>query len=300
MKEFLKYTKGIVLNENKFKKTFKSSACARAPWAAFIEPGKRDSIMRQIRIECVQLYGYDLDTCPSRSVCIGKSCLGRELPWLSPTAKPYLEKMKQLGMITGDLYYVEDCSTCPIKNSCTSVCPMMNDFLNRHQSKQPEMVYQESMENYGSQAPERPVMPSELNNVTLPWDCLDPSKEALVKLRLEKRKDFLTIAKQCQLFDQKDARYEFYAALTKLSEYAIVREFIKENKENLTEKVYKVLTDVYINNKTSEQVAQEQGVTYIAIRKMVSRTLKKHSITWPIYVTKKKGKIVYNIPEVLQ
>lgn len=288
------------MEENKFKQQYKSAACSRAPWASVIERGKRDSIMRQIRIECVQAYGYDLDTCPSRLTCIGKSCLGREMPYKSPTALPYLKKMEKLGLIKDQQYYVKDCNDCPIRKSCTSVCPMMNDFLNRHQKKQPDLVYQESVDNYSPEPLEQPTLPSELSGLTLPWDCLKDAWKLIVKLRLEERKDFLTISSTCNLFDQAAAKKEFYYALTKLAEYAIVREFIKEKKEYLTLGQYEILKAKYIDNKSREQIAKEHNITYNAVRHKISKTLKKHKVEWPIYVKKEKGKLIYNIPKVLQ
>lgn len=291
------------MSEDKFKQDIRFASCARAPWARYIEPGKRDEIMRKIRIECIQFYGHSMDTCDLKSVCIGKKCLGRQLPFLSPTAKPYLDKLvadKRNKVKEGKFYVVDNCNDCPIRNSCTSVCPMMNDFLNRHQKKQPDLIYQETLDNYVSEGPQRPVMPSNMAGMDLPWDCLKDDWKRIVKLRLNQRKDFLTIANTCGLFDQAAAKKEFYYALTKLAEYAIVREFLKEKREDLTLGQFEILTAKYIENKSRKQIATERNMTYDAVRNIIYKTLTKHDITWPIYVTTEQGKIRYNIPEVLQ
>lgn len=288
------------MDQKEFKKQYKPASCGRAPWAAVIEPHKRDSVMRQIRLECLQLYGYEMDTCPKRGVCIGKSCLGRPLPWKSPTAKPYLDKMKALNMVTNDEYLVSGCDTCPFKTSCTSVCPQINDFMNRHTQKQPELIYQETVDNYPVEFSEEPSEPSLFDGLEIPWSCLGPDREAIVKLRLFKRRDFLSISKQCNLYDQAAAKYEFYAALTKLSEYAILRQFLKEKGKVLTLGQFSILTKRYIDNLDLDSIATNRGTTKQNISQTINRVITKYKLNWPIYVKKQGNKVIYNIPEVLQ
>lgn len=288
------------MDEKKYKKQFKMASCGRAPWASVIEPHNRDSVMRQIRLECLQIYGYAIDTCPKRAVCLGQSCLGRELPWKSPTAKPYLEKMRNLGMLSGEEYIVNSCSDCPIRDICKTPCAQMNDFINRHQSKQPELVYQENIDNHAIEASEEASRPSLFEGLKIPWDCLGATREAIVRLRLYDRKDFLTIARKCQLYDQSTSRFEFYSALTKLAEYAILREFIKEKGDNLTLDQNQILTKRYIHNMDLVSIAKDSSTTKQNISQIINRIITKNKISWPKYVKKQGNKVIYSIPQVLQ
>jgi predicted DNA-binding protein YlxM (UPF0122 family) len=136
-------------------------------------------------------------------------------------------------------------------------------------------------------------MPAELNEVELPWDCLGDSREAIVRLRLYQRKDFLTIARKCQLFNQSAAKYEFYAALDKLSEYAIVREFLKEKGDQLTLAQNEILKARYIRNEKISDIASSRGVDVSAVSHLIKRVFEKYSIHWPVYVKKENNKVIY-------
>ena len=289
------------MEQNKFKSQYKFASCSRAPWASVIEKGQRDSVMRQIRLECLQIYGYEMDTCPKKEVCLGKSCLGRELPWKSPTAKPYLDKMEQMGLLTNKEYIVQaNCNNCPIKPTCTAVCPQINDFMARHTKKQPDLVLKDTLDNYVLEAPEPPSENTFISGLPLPFDCLNKASQTVVKLRMNKRTDFLTISKECSLFDQSEAYYIFYRSLTKLSEYAILRRFLKEKGSILTLGQKEILEKRYIHNKDLKDIAKDRGTSIQNIQQIIARVIKANKISWPIYVKRSGNKTVYAVPEVLR
>ena len=296
------------MDEKTFKKQFKPPACTQAPWESLITGPNKDNILRQIRQETIAAYGYSMDECPKRKVCFTKDCIGRPLPWKSATAKPYLEQLKTTHKIVNDELYVETCAACPIANYCTSTCSQMNDFLQRDKTEEPEMIYRETLDNVVMKNVDDSKVVGILGKgLTVPWDCLTPRREQVVKKYLHEQKDFLTVAKELGLYDQAKAKYEFYAALTKLSEYAVMRQWLKNNEpENWFVRsdgdcyVYGMLHDIYVDNKTITQTAKERGISKQAVQQAVSRTQSNNKITWNIYVKKKGNKVVYNVPEILK
>ena len=73
------------MNENSFKKRFKQAACTSQPWKYLISKDIREDTLHKIRQETMQAYGFSMDECPKKSVCLTKKCMGRNLPWLSET-----------------------------------------------------------------------------------------------------------------------------------------------------------------------------------------------------------------------
>jgi predicted DNA-binding protein YlxM (UPF0122 family) len=291
------------MNENSFKKKFKPAACTMQPWRYLIPKDIREDTLHKIRQETMQAYGYSMDECPKRTVCFTKDCIGRPLPWLSPTAKPYLEKLKLTHNIKDDEMFITGCEGCPIVKDCKSPCYQVNDYLNRFKTKEPNLVFQENLENHISIIEHEEVKPNIFTNKDIPWDCLTTKKQELVRKYLYEGKDFLTIAKEMDLNNQARVRYEFYSALNRLSEYAIMREFLKENEEvlrNESSNQYDILKEIYINNLSIVDTAEKRGISKQAVGQTLTRVLTKYKISFTTFVKKVGKKVVYNVPEVFK
>lgn len=280
----------------------KPAACTQPPWRFYIPEDIRDKVVRQIRAECNDIYGQSYDQCPKRMVCMGKSCLGRPLPWKSPTAKPYLEEMVKQVKMQKDEMLIEGCEICPFAKECKKPCRQINDYLNRNTKKEVSLVYKENLENVSQENETDIIALPDLAGKEIPWDVLNDRKKEVVKKRLYERVDFLTIAKQLDLNNQARAKYEYYAALNKLSEYAVMRQFLSE--ASLTPKQTVLLDKVYFENKTLTSAAEELNITKQAAQQTLARVLKKYDIRWHKFVRKKringKDKVIYNIPEVIR
>lgn len=287
-------------NEKKFKLDHKPPACTTQPWKNLIPIEQRDNILRKIKEETVEIYGYSMDSCTKRKTCFTKTCIGRELPWKSPTAKPYLEQLKTTHRIQNDELFIDNCSTCPIAKTCTSTCSQVNDFINRASDPQIQFVYQENLEaadeTYTQSSGERPKE----QGLELPWDILTPAKARVIRKYLYEHKDFLIVAKELDLNNQAEAKYVFYSALTKLSEYGIMRRFLEQNSEKLTEKQRLMMGEVYLKNKSLTEVAEQYNISVPAVTGMINRIVDKFSIKWPVFVRKEDQKVIYNVPEVLK
>lgn len=286
------------MDEKKFKKEFKPPACTRAPWEHLITGPNKENIMRQIRQETIAIYGESMDECPKRKVCFTKACIGRPLPWKSPTAKPYLDQLKTTHNIQNDEMFLANCDTCPIAAYCTSSCSQVNDFLQRDKTEEPEMIYKESLDNVILEQSNSDKLTGILGKgFTPPWDCLTPRRALVIKKYLYENKDFLNVAKELGLYDQSKAKYEFYAALTTLSEYAVMRRWIKDNPNA---NGVDVLHQIYNENKTMTQVAENLQISKQAVQQTVARVIKANKLTWNVFVKKQGNKVVYNVPEALR
>lgn len=296
------------MDEKAFKKTNKPPACTRAPWDHLVTGQNKDNILRAIRQETIAIYGYAMDECPKRKVCFTKTCIGRPLPWKSATAKPYLDKLKTTHNIVNDELFLDNCGTCPIALYCTSSCSQVNDYLQRDKTEEPEIVYKDSLDNVVSEERNEDALSNILGKgLIIPWDCLTPRREQVVKKYVYDQKDFLSVAKELGLYDQAKAKYEFYAALTKLGEYAVMRKWLKDNepenwfvKSDSDSRNYGILHDIYNENKTLTQVATDCGISKQAVQQIVSRVMKANNISWTQFVRKEKNKVIYSVPEVLR
>ena len=285
-----------------FKKQQRQKACTTRPWAYLIPIDIRIETLAQVKVECVQIYGHDFEECDKRKVCFTKTCMGRDLEWKSPTALPYLQRFaKIVGINEGDQYKITtDCQKCPIYKTCTSTCSQVNDFINRSSDPQVQFVYQENLETsneeYTQSKGERPKE----QGLELPWDILTPAKARVIRKYLYEHKDFLIVAKELDLNNQAEAKYFYYSAINKLSEWAVMRKFYNENKNSLTNQQKQVIHEVYINNKDLTELAKELNVSVAAISQTLKRVVSKYAVKWPIFVKKEKGKIVYNVPEIFK
>jgi len=140
------------MDEKKFKKINKPPACTQQPWAHLIHPDDRFNVLGKIREESIMLHGENLDACPKRKTCFTKACMGRPLPVKSPTFQPYLEQLKKTHKIVNDELYINNCGSCQIAPTCKSLCHQMNDWLQRDSDPQPNLIYQDNLENYPTDA----------------------------------------------------------------------------------------------------------------------------------------------------
>ena len=290
------------MNDKDFKAKYKMGVCTNSPWKPLIPEDIREETMRQIRKESIELHGLDLDQCPKRFVCLTKTCIGRPLPELSPTAKPYLEQLKKTHKVINGELFISNCDTCTIAKSCKAACWQVNDFMNRQAGEQPNLIYQESLEQHDEiqQPISMDTQPSVFNNLEIPWDCISEAKQNLVKMYLFERKDFISIGKILNIKTAEKVRYQFYAALTKLSEYAIIRKFIENKEEKLTEKQALIMRKVYIDNSSLTSVAKEYNITKQSVQQLVAKVIKQNNLKWHVFVKKRKNKVIYNIPAVLR
>ncbi len=289
------------MDENKFKKANRPAACNNPPWAAVIPKDVREDVLRQIKQESVQFHGQSLDECPKRLTCFGKKCMGRPLPTLSPTAKPYLEKLKATHKIENDELFLSNCDTCPIAKTCSSPCAQVNDFMQRDRIREPILDYRENLENLAEEVDMPTVdVPMFTATAKVPWDAISQKRQQTVKKYLYEQKDFLTVAKELGYHDQSRARYEFYAALTTLAEYSVMRKFIEERGSELNGYTRSLLVAVYIDNLSITEVASRRVITKQAVQQSIARVIEKYKITWPIFVRKEGNKVIYNRSEVLK
>lgn len=291
------------MNEKDFKKSHKPAICTSPAWRNLISGQVKDDTLRKIRQETIAAYGYSMDECPKRLVCMGTECLGRPLPWKSETAKPYLEQLKVTHTIKNDELYLTKCDQCPIKIKCKSPCHQINDFLNRQISKEPDLIFQENLENHSQPYIEGKTIHKSIHNPDIPWDCLSTKRQTIIKKYLYEGKDFLMIAKELNMNNQARVKYEFYAGLTRLSEFAAIRAFFNDNKEEIeldNKFNYLTIKALYFDNLSITTYAKSKSSSKQAVQQRLTRFIKKYNIKWTIFVKKKKNKLIYNVPMVFK
>lgn len=291
------------MDNKQFKQQFKSASCTNRPWQYLIPKSIRKEVLSKVKKECLEIYGRDFSECSKRLTCFNKICTGRELEWKSPTALPYLKKFAKLVNIKENSnYFIKtDCKSCPIYNSCSSICAQINDFTSRDKVEEISLQYKEDLDNLMPE-PNREFVRSFLlkKSLNIPWDALNSKRRSIIEKYLYEQKDFLTIANELNLYDQAQTKYEFYAGLTTLSKYATMRLFIEKNNNILSIKEKTILTMIYNANLTISQVAHIQELSKQAIQQTISRIIKNNNLKWNIFVKKKNGKIIYNIPRLLK
>lgn len=292
------------MSELLFKKEKRMSACTNPPWAIFIPPRDRPEILRLIRQECIDIYGYAFDECSKRMTCFKKECLGRTLPWESKTAKPYLDKLKQSQpdkFNEVDEYIIQtDCSQCPIVNVCKSPCNQVLDFIEREKVGEPLIDFKENTEQLKINQTKLETSLLKFSGEDIPWDILPKRKQDVIKKYLYEGRDFRNVGESLGLTNQARAKYEFYSALTKLSEYAKVRNFLNDHYNELTVRQQQIFSMVYIDNMSFIEVAKELKISKQSVQQTVARVLRKYKITWKTYVRKHKNKVIYNVPQLFK
>lgn len=290
------------MDYRKWQKENKQATCTQPPWAIYIPPKDRPEILRKIRQECITAYKYSLDECPKRKICITKKCLGRPLPWKSKTAQPYLKKLAKANNLkkNEELFIKTDCRDCPIYKNCSKICNQVIDFIDRNKSLEPEIRYEKHLENI--LITDVPIESSQLlvDSNSIPWDILSKEKRKIIEKYLYDQRDFRHIATTEGLYNQSLAKYKFYTALNKISEYAIFRKFLTENNHLLTIRQKQILKMVYFENKKKTQVAKELGISKQSVQQTIAHVAKKYNIKYKKFLFRQEGKRYYNTPEVLK
>lgn len=288
------------MNNKEFKNKHKLPLCTKNPLYNLIPYKERIETLRTIKQETIDAYGYDMEACPSRFTCNGE-CTGRELPWKSETAQPYLKKLAETHKISSQKLFVSKCDLCPIVSSCKALCPQINDYMSREYVKEPKMYYREDIENYSyPKINNLDYIKNLFDGLEIPWDYLTDIRKKTIELYVLEGRDFSHVAKLLGLYDQAAAKYEFYAGLTNLSRCAIMRKFLLENKAKLNSKQQTILTKLYFNNKTKTKVAEELNITKQAVQQIESRIIKNNNLKWEVFVKKIKGKVIYNTSELFR
>lgn len=291
------------MDDVKFKKTNRIAACTENPIQHLIPFGIRQQTLLKIKQESIDIYGHDvMAECSKRLTCLKKTCAGRPLAWNSPTAKPYLEELaKTQSIVDQEMVIVTNCQVCPIRIKCTSTCDQVSDFIERDKGKEPDNIqYKDLTDNLVADTYENSESPNILPGYDIPWDVLNPLRKQVVELYLYENNDFTHVAKKTGLYDQAAAKYEFYAALTTLSEYAVVRKFVKDKAYRLNADIRTIMEQVYIYNKPVIALSKELGVSFQSVHARIDRLLKEYDITWYKFVQKKDGKPIYNVPQLLK
>lgn len=289
------------MDEKKWKKDNKPASCTQAPWAIYIPFRDRPEVLRLIRQESIDAYGYSMDECPNRRICISKECIGRPLPWKSETALPFLKELQKTHKIQDEKLYIgTNCQQCPLVKSCNFPCNQVTDYIERDKTQEPNITYNENLEKLIPKEIEAGKQLFFVDEKNIPWDCITTRSCDIIKEYIYRQRDFRAVAKKFNLFNQAAAKYKLYLTLNKLSEYAIMREFIKNNKDKLTKKQDLVLNKIYFENKSKTKVAEELNISKQAVQQLVTRVVEKYKIKWKKFTRKEKGKTLYNTAEVIK
>ena len=296
------------MNDQEFKARHKKGTCLSCPFEHLIPSDIRKQTLLAIKNESIDKYGYDLTIeCPKRTYCDTKKCLGRPLPYLSKTALPYLKKLEKTHKIIPDTQegaynlFVETCEGCPIAKTCTKPCSMIYEYLHRDKVQEPWLNYKSNIENYEIEdSNDVEATTNLLTSMEVPWDCLTPRKAETIRKYLFEQRDFNYVADFLDLNNGARVKYEFYSALTKLSEFAAMRLFLKNHNYELSQKQYKLLKLIYIDNLSLTKVSKKLNISKPAVGQSLARVIKKYKISWQVFVHKHDGKVIYNVPMVLK
>ena len=287
------------MEEKEYKEKYLPAICTKNPIYHLIPYKERLDTLRNIKQECLDIYGYTLDECPKRFECDGV-CSGRELPWKAPSAKPFLKKLSETLEMTDGKLFAKACDGCPIRTKCTAVCTQINDYMNRQVQRQPKIYYYKDMERHKEE--EKDVfenLKSVTKGLAIPWDALNATRKQVIKFYVEKGRDFNHVAKLTNLYNQAEAKYEFYAGLTTLSKYAILRQFLS-TKPKLTDRQRIILSKAYVDNMKVTEIAEEMGISSQAIQQLVDRIVKANNLKWTKFVRKEGSKVIYNTTEIFR
>jgi hypothetical protein len=286
--------------ELNFKKLFKSAACLSAPWLYKIPAAIRKETILKIKNELLDQGLEDLTAeCPNRFVCTKKNtCVGRKLPYASPTALPYLKQLEQTNKVVDEHFYVEGCSNCPIAQTCSKTCYMVNDYVQRHKTTEVFLNYRDNLEVINVLEIETilDVMGEKEENLEVPYDCLSEKNLEVLNSYLFLQRDFKSTAANCGLANGAAAKKMLYYSMNRLAEFANMRKFVAEGKGKLTFVQLKILELVYLENKSLTEVARIQGVTKQSIGQTIEKVIKNNNIKIPRFVRKKGTKMIYNVP----
>ena len=289
------------MNDSKFKKEYKMPACASAPWANLIPASERAEVIRIINEETIEAIGYDLSSCPKRFTCFGKHCIGRPLPYCSKTALPYLEKLeKTQNIVNEELFISTDCNSCPIFKTCNTPCNQVLDFIERDKKSEPKLTYSIINDKVMTEAVSLEPANFVVDASDIPWDVLTSDKAELIRKYFFEGLNYAHVASLTNLSNKSFAKYKMYWAINKLTKFAVIRKFIKNNSNKFTSRQLEVFDLVYIKNYTMKRTAEHLGISRQAVQNIINTTLKNNNVKWPVFIKRKGNKIIYNIPKVLR
>lgn len=176
----------------------------------------------------------------------------------------------------------------------------MNDWLQREKDQQPDLLYRDNLENYPTDQQLQETVNSRDFDLSLCWEVIPQHKANIIKKYLYQQKDFEIVAKELKISNKALAKYEYYSTLNKLAEFSVMRKFLKGDSLALTETQQLVLNIVYFGNKSLTDTAKELNISVESVRRTILRVVDSNKLTWPVFVKKVQGKLVYNIPEVLK
>jgi len=289
------------MHNKKWKYKHKPACCTEPPWKYLIPSNQRSEILRQIRQECLDAYGYTFDECTKRFVCNSGQCLGRPLPYMSNTAWPYLQKLEETQNVKDqELIVCTNCEKCSIYNDCSIPCRQVTDYAERNKTLEPPLYYSDNIEKFVHNQHELGPVKLKVSSNDIPWDILTDKKKEIVRQYLFHQKDFRHVADMMGLYNQAVAKYEFYSSLNKLSEYGVMRKFLQKNQDKLTDYQKNILNLIYVHNYSKLEVSDTLQISPQAVNQLVSRVVKKYKIKWSKFVRKENGKIIYNVPELFK
>jgi predicted DNA-binding protein YlxM (UPF0122 family) len=227
--------------------------------------------------------------------------MGRPLPYGSPTAQPYLEQLEKTNKVENqELFISTDCSGCPINTSCKSPCNQISDFIERDKKAEPSLYFSNLPDNV---EPESSVLePANfvVSGKDIPWDALPSKKCEIIRKHVYEQYIYVHIAELMNLNNQARVKYEFYSALNRLSEYAMVRKFLDEHGHELTDRQREIFNLVYRENLSYVKAAEKLGISKQSVQQTVSRILKRYNVKWKKYVRKHKAKVYYNATKMFR
>ena len=81
-------------------------------------------------------------------------------------------------IIVDDNLFLENCNTCPIAKSCDSPCQQVLDNINRDESEETYLYYNQDIEENSTTLDD--TVEGQLNfNFEVPWDCINNRKREI-------------------------------------------------------------------------------------------------------------------------
>jgi len=175
---------------------------------------------------------------------------------------------------------VTPCVSCEIKDSCTKLCSQMDAYLKRGNCKtfvKNLPVYMEDITR--SVDTSLFLVP---NIETLPWGCLSPQTQKLVRDRFLKNMSFSELSKKYKITEQ-SIHYRILGrpgrkgAIKRLKHYAEMQKNINKLSHLLPEKHVKLLNIYYFEYKTINEVkrACQNDPNAVNILKEAKKTINK-------------------------
>jgi hypothetical protein len=176
---------------------------------------------------------------------------------------------------------VTPCVSCEIKDSCTKLCPQMDAYLKRGNCKVFVKNLPVYMDNISKSVDTNLFIVPNIDN--LPWGCLSPKTEKIVKDRFLNNMSFAEMSKKYKI--KEPTIYDTIfgrppnrkGAIKRLKHYADMQKNITKFKNSLPEKHVKLLNMYYFEFKTIEQVkkACQNDQDTVNILKEAKKTINK-------------------------